>query len=219
MPAPSSPPDVLLILGGGLSASGELPPWSAVRFDKAIELAGPDTFFVPLSAGTPHKAPIISDKGFPLFESIKEAQYLLAKGIDPTKILIELASYDTIGNAYFSRTIHVDPAGFRSLTVITSEFHLERTKLIFDHVYRLPPLPNAEYQLTYVATPNVGLEENVLAARAEREQQSIQILRQVIAQTPTLSDFHRWLFQKHGAYTANQNAASEKLDPLVLASY
>ncbi len=48
------------------------------------------------------------------------------------RIWAETASLDTIGNAYFARVIHTDPAGLRRLLVVNSAFHMPRTRMIFD---------------------------------------------------------------------------------------
>lgn len=47
----------------------------------------------------------------------------------------QISSYDTVGNAYYSLTIHALPAGWSSLAVITSEFHMLRTQALFSHIY------------------------------------------------------------------------------------
>jgi hypothetical protein len=59
------------------------------------------------------------------------------QGVPPSHLLKESQSYDTVGNAYFSLTIHALPAGWRRLAVVTSAFHMGRTKAIFDHCYGL----------------------------------------------------------------------------------
>jgi hypothetical protein len=40
-------------------------------------------------------------------------------------------------NAYFSLTIHAIPANWRRVAVVTSEFHMPRTKALFDSIWRL----------------------------------------------------------------------------------
>lgn len=44
----------------------------------------------------------------------------MAQGCDPASLLKEVSSYDTVGNAYFSLTIHSIPAGWRKILVNTS---------------------------------------------------------------------------------------------------
>ncbi|CAD7929223.1 unnamed protein product [Amoebophrya sp. A120] len=101
-------------------------------------------FFAPLSAGTPHlPMPIDPTTGKTLTESGAAAKYLVKKhNVSPDRILEEGASLDTIGNAYFLRVIHLEMLlkthKLVTVVVFTSEFHMPRTKAIFEHVLKLP---------------------------------------------------------------------------------
>src|SRR6056297_2341497 len=98
--------DAILILGGGLISKEEPKPWAKERLDEAIKSSNGKEYFIVLSAGTVHKPPFLDSEGFPVFEAEVMADYLIKKGINPKKVLTENSSYDTIGNAYFSRVIH-----------------------------------------------------------------------------------------------------------------
>jgi len=128
--------DAILILGGGVHECGKLPLWVEARLQRALDLEQGEPI-ITLSVGTTHKPPPLDEHGFPIFESVAAASYLADHGIAPERILVEATSYDTIGNAYFSRVIHVDPAGFRRLLIITSAFHMPRTEAVFRWVYGL----------------------------------------------------------------------------------
>jgi hypothetical protein len=41
-------------------------------------------------------------------------------------LLVQVSSYDTVGNAMFALTIHALPAGWRHVAVVTSDFHMVR---------------------------------------------------------------------------------------------
>lgn len=49
----------------------------------------------------------------------------------------EVASFDTVGNAYMSLCIHAIPAGWRRLAVVTSDFHMPRSRALFADIFRL----------------------------------------------------------------------------------
>jgi uncharacterized SAM-binding protein YcdF (DUF218 family) len=155
------PYDAIIIPGGGVRAGGVLPPWVAARFDRALEVAG-DALLIPLSAGTPYKPPPLDERGFPIFEARAGSEYLIQRGVDPRRILIEESSYDTIGNAFFSRVIHIEPRGLRRVLVITSAFHLERTAAVFRWVYSLDG--NA-CVVEFDSVPDVGIDSEALQAR------------------------------------------------------
>ena len=100
--------DAVLIPGGGLTSSGGLMPFVRARLDSA--LAHSADLYIPLSAGTPHRPPPLDAHGYPIFEAIPAAQYLHERGVPKSRNLAETCSYDTIGNAFFARTVHTDPA-------------------------------------------------------------------------------------------------------------
>lgn len=191
--------DAALILGGGVREGGTLPAWVANRFDRALSI---DTrLFICLSGGTAHRPLLTGGDGTPLFESVAGTRYLIERGVDPQRILFETASFDTIGNAYFSRVIHAEPLGLKRLAVLTSEFHMARTEAIFRWVYGLDA-GQGKYDLSFIATPDVGLDKKTLHERRNREQLSIQDLHDTQAGIRTLRAFHEWLFRKHALYAA-----------------
>lgn len=202
--------DAILIPGGGLTREGKLTKWSKRRLDKALEIMSGE-YIITLSAGTVHKPPILDKEGYPLFESSVAAGYLVERGIDPEKILREWTSYDTIGNAYFARVIHTDPRGWRRLVVITSEFHVPRTKEIFKWIFSLGD-PKPPYQFDFISVTDKGIDPDIILPRAEREKDNLKKLLKVKEQISTLNKLHTWLFTKHGAYAVAAKPKRESGD-------
>lgn len=190
--------DAVLIPGGGVRANGELPLWTQRRLNYVIENS-PGAYIVVLSAGTTHKPPPLDGEGYPIFESVAAAQYLMQQGIESKRILVETCSYDTIGNAYFSRVIHIEPLNLKRLLVVTSEFHMPRTQAIFEWIYELEELPQ-NYSLVFQSVSDKGIDIELLAARRAREAKSLENVRSLTQQIRTIQEFHTWLFQHHGAY-------------------
>ncbi len=192
--------------GGGLDSEGRLPPWVARRFDRAMEIAAGGKI-IALSAGSPHKASTA-------VESVVGAEYLLARGYPRESMLREASSYDTIGNAYFARVIHTDPAGFRKLCVITSDFHMPRTEAIFRWIFGADA---AGYELTFEATAS-GLHEEPFRKRVAREQQSLDLLAPRFSELKTMNAIHKWLFSEHEIYSAGL-APARTVDEDILSTY
>jgi hypothetical protein len=190
--------DAILIPGGGVRPGGLLPPWVQRRLERALELWRGE-YLVTLSAGTPHRPPPLDEQGFPIFESVAGARWLAAHGVDPARLRAETCSYDTLGNAYFARRLHVDPLGLRRLLVITSAFHLPRAQAVFTWIFGLEPPPGG-YALSFAATPDDGLEPELLAARQAKEQAALAALPALQARLTSLPALHEWLFQAHAAY-------------------
>ena len=123
------------------------------------------------------------------------------------RIWAETASLDTIGNAYFARVVHTDPAGLRRLLVVNSAFHMPRTRMVFDWVFGLPPA-DPPYALYYHTVPDRGLTGERLEARLAKEAARVEGLRRTIPRIPSLAALHRWLFTEHRAYAAGADPRS-----------
>lgn len=199
--------DAILILGGGLKEDGSPATWVRARLDKALELKDETEYFMTLSAWTLHKETKMKD-GFPLTEAESMGEYLLSKGVDNSRLLQEFASRDTIGNAYFSRLLHTDPGNLKKLLIVTSEFHMPRSKEIFEWIFNLEPL-DFEYELDFLETENIGLDEKALVARVEKEQKSLKLVRENRKNITSLKQLHKWLFSVHNAYTIGKSPRRE----------
>ncbi len=199
--------DAVLVPGGGLRPDGALPPFVLNRLEAAQALAG-EAPVILLSAYTIHRAPPLDPAGYPLLESVAAAEVLLARGVPAAQIWAETASLDTIGNAYFARVIHTDPAGLRRLLVVNSEFHMPRTQMIFDWIFGLSPA-EPPYALDYHTVPDQGLTEAGLAARRAKEVARMDDLRRAIPCITSLGSLHRWLFTEHRAYAVGADPRSD----------
>lgn len=199
--------DAILVPGGGVRQGGELPTWVRRRLDLAAELSQ-GSYIITLSAGTVHRPPPLDDRGFPIFEAVAGAQYLVRAGVPPNRVLTETSSHDTIGNAYFSRMHHADPMQLRRILVITSDYHLPRTIVAFTWVYHLTPVATAR-QIHFRSVADEEIDASILKARQQRERKSLKALKDLTQRLTTLKDFHRWLFTEHTAYNSTANAFTE----------
>jgi hypothetical protein len=203
--------DAIFIPGGGVREGAVLPEWVAARFDRALAIPG-DPLLIPLSAGTPHRPPPLDARGFPITEARAGAEYLLRRGVDPRRIALEESSYDTVGNAYFSRVVHAIPRGFRSALVVTSAFHMPRTEAAFRWIYGLEA-PGPDCGLTFETVPDVGIDAGALAARIVKERAALDELRAITRRVDSFDALHEWLFTEHGAYSVGSRAPAVQADP------
>lgn len=97
----------IVVLGGGLTSTGQLPPHSQLRVKKAEQLyrqlqsagsSGTAPAIITLSGGTTHKPNPYDARGFPIWEASAAARDLAQIGIDPLHIYEENFSLDTVGN-------------------------------------------------------------------------------------------------------------------------
>jgi len=191
--------DLIIVLAGGLTDKGELHEWVIRRLKRSIELH--KIHKCPIlccGGGTYHKPPYINEKGFVIHESTECVNYLVQQGIDKEKIHREWASYDTIANAFFSLTTHVSCNDeIKNIAIITSEFHIQRSKEIFDWLYNLQEY---NYNLNYFPVTDFGLSKEMLKSRREREKKSIENILILKNKIKTMTEFIKWFYKEHNAY-------------------
>ncbi len=141
-----------IVLGGGIKIVKDMndqrvyEPEEQVkdRLDKALDLFIANKFDYIVTTGNYSKRVGI-DKTVhgPKNEAEVGKKYLLQNFISSThftikqfeeRILFESRSFDTIGNAWFAKQDCLLPRGIKECVVITSDYHLERSKLCFDWV-------------------------------------------------------------------------------------
>ena len=223
---PSSDVDVNVVVGGGLTSKGELPLWVKRRYSEAGRLHAAGGAPVLCSGGgTPHRRPPLDEYGFVVHEATAGARYLQDHlGVRAEHIFKETASYDTIGNAYFSLACHCIPRRWMRLRVVTSEFHLDRTRLAFEWLTGLAGADlRRDFELEFCGVSDDGaLSGEVLAARRDREAQSVRNLREEMGRIQTFAEASKWLHSEHRCYSVRrQDEVGEGIgvDPDTMKSY
>lgn len=233
--------DAIFVLGGGVPAKFNSPPtYVKARCDAAAQIymkcaqllargggGGRQTpAILTLSAGTAHMPQLLSSDGLPVWESTASAAYIMDQyskdQIPPSKIFAETTSYDTISNAYFSRTSFADVWKWNRILIVTTEFHMERSKAIFDWIFGVG---SNNYELYYLSTPNDGLSQEALEVRRQHEARGKKtVLTKLSKQYTTLPAVLEFLTSNHDFYSASKlveraatSAASNVFDPRSVA--
>ncbi len=133
----------IVILGGGISKDETLPLQVKKRLKKAIKISKKRGFDRFLVCGK--YSFLFSEDEVP---SVTEAKimkdYLVSKGIDKKNIFLEEKSMDTISNAYYAKTEYFLPENENKGLIITSDYHLPRSKAIFKKIF------GKNYQLDFI---------------------------------------------------------------------
>jgi len=195
----------VFVLAGGNNLNGEVHDFVKTRLDKAIEIYNETIEYrsckiVVMGGGTYHKPPIINENQYVIHESTSCALYLTQHGnIEPTDIYREWSSYDTIANGYYAYLNYINPLQIKEITLITSEFHMPRSKVIFDYFNSI--LFQDKLVVHYIETPNDEMEKGVLKERSIREHNSkINFQKNIVQEKRTISDFTKWFYEEHSAY-------------------
>lgn len=189
--------NLIIILAGGNKNKDEPNDFVKIRLDKAIELFYIETKILCMGGGTYHKPPDLTYNGFVKHESTICANYLINKGIPCDSIFREWASYDTIANGFFAFTNFIIPLNICKFSVITSDFHINRTKLIFNYFNKIF---KSECEISFISTVS-KLEKKNMEERESREAKSAKDFQEnIINKIKTLNNFCLWFYTKHNSY-------------------
>jgi hypothetical protein len=193
----------IFVLAGGLDEKGEVHNFVKVRLDKCIELyytsiINANYKIIVFGGGTYHKPPILNTNGYVIHESTACAKYLIDKGIPAENIFREWSSYDTLANGYYAFINFIIPLNIGDIILITSKFHMLRTKQIFNYFIKIF---KKEVVITYIETNNSEIDINALEIRNKREHETIKKYNDNIINTyNTVEDFTIWFYTQHNAY-------------------
>jgi uncharacterized SAM-binding protein YcdF (DUF218 family) len=207
-----NPPSAIVVPGGGLSRDGSLVPWVQERlrrakavYDevnevKAAQQVTTTTYLVTMCEGIRYSPRDPRGNRAQRLESQLSFDFLVAQGVKKSDIITDDLSLDTMGNAYFLRTTHTDVFKARSLVVITNEFHMKRTKAIFEKVFGLGPFPdgNSKYTLQFEEVKNQSIEPAALRRRVDWEDQQLKDFHRVSKDWRDLHDVHSFIFSGEG---------------------
>lgn len=161
--APLPPPidgaaDAIVVLGGGVQPDGSLPAVARRRVERAVELF--ERGVAPRLVLTGRCGLNVRD--VPVTEAAAMAACAAGFGVPAEALLLEEDARDTLGNAYFTWARYLEPNGWTSIRVVTSDFHLSRAAWVFRKI--LGP----GYDFSLVAAPS-GLPPRALIERALEE--------------------------------------------------
>ncbi len=112
--------DAIIVLGAGVTKKGNLTRIARSRMGKAVEL---------YQKGVAPRI-VVSGKR----EALAMRKYAVRKEIPGRCVFAENHSLDTIGNAFFTRKLFLEPGVWNRVVVVTSVFHVARAGFIFRKV-------------------------------------------------------------------------------------
>jgi uncharacterized SAM-binding protein YcdF (DUF218 family) len=203
--------DCIIILGGGVSINNILPEWSLDRCNYVLELfkKNKDVNIICTSGGSYHNPNPLDDNRHTIHECDTFAKYLINNGIPENKIFKEWCSYDTIGNAYFTKLLLVDVFKWNKILVVTSDFHMDRSKVIFDYIFK-----ENKYSLSYYSCI-YKTNHQYLESRINKEKKSLLNFQNLINSLNSFEDFHKWIYTNHQCYVSNQKKKEHLQDKML----
>lgn len=134
------------------------------------------------------------------------AAYATDKGLAPTARFIEDESRDTIGNAWFTWRRWLSPNDWRSIRVVTTDYHIPRAAWIFRKVL------GTAYDVSFSAAPSDRFASSV-ASRARDESDIAAFLAGWLGSIDDgdTAAIERLITTEHPGYAANPAMSKEQL--------
>jgi uncharacterized SAM-binding protein YcdF (DUF218 family) len=148
--------DAVIVLANEMDPAGILNKESTLRADLAAKLTYELRVPYLVTCGWAYRG----DSSILIADAFKS--YLTSVGVNSDKIVTEINSRDTVGDAVFTRVNVSEPRGLNNLCVVTSNYHVPRTKKIFDFVY------GSRYAITVKGAP-VEYSQSVIAKELNSE--------------------------------------------------
>jgi len=136
------------------------------RLEKALEIYSKKEVSIIFSGGHSLKSKLEGPS-----EAALMNKYALQKGVNPKNIILEENSRDTQGNAYFTKQI-IKKKGWKRILVITSDFHILKTKFLFDFIY------GPKFKISYIGV-KTNLTEGKIKKIKEKEKKSQEIIAKI----------------------------------------
>lgn len=119
--------DCIIVLPNKLKHNGDLNDETSARVRLAVQIYLQKP--VPLILSGSSYAQLVD-------QDISEKMKMLAiqEGVREEDLYLEKNSRDTVGDAYFTIKNVAIPKGFKSLLIVSSDYHLERAKVVFEKI-------------------------------------------------------------------------------------
>jgi uncharacterized SAM-binding protein YcdF (DUF218 family) len=128
--AKTNKPDVVIVLANQMDINGVLNLESKARAEKAVVLLKEQEIPKIVTCGWAYR----SDSNIRIADAFKT--YIVDNlGINPQKIITEINSRDTVGDAYFTKINLALALGWKKIWVVTSDYHVPRAQEIFNFIY------------------------------------------------------------------------------------
>jgi uncharacterized SAM-binding protein YcdF (DUF218 family) len=158
LPMRAHPADAIVVLGGGVEHDGTLTWLSCTRVAQAVESYHGGVAPRVILSGRCSLAQAEPE----VTEAAAMADLAVLMGVPREALHLEEESRDTLGNAYFTRELLLEPNGWRTIRVVTSDFHLSRAAWVFRKILA------REYDFSFVSAFS-GLPPRELIGRVLQE--------------------------------------------------
>ena len=188
---------VVLVMGGGVNQDYTLPDHVIDRVNHAADLVRDGDVVIFSALFTLNLPPVLTSNGYPVSEAVVMRDHFASViGSKNITTFLENASFDTIGSAFFLRSLFEFCLTSSDVVIVTSDFHAERTSEVFKLIWNLAPALKVRSVQT-AQTPTDGAN---FSARWVEERRKLKEFRILSCEFRKLDDFAHWLFTSHDNY-------------------
>lgn len=121
---------VVIVLANLMDVNGMLNEESSYRAAKAVEIFHAEKAEYLVTCGWAYREDTEITIADAFSKHINEEYKISTK-----RILAQRSSRDTVGDAFYTKILFAVPLNWKKLTVVTSDYHVERSKEIFEFIY------------------------------------------------------------------------------------
>ena len=136
-----------IVLANLMDAQGNLNEESRARMDTAINAYQNNEAPFLVTCGWAYR----SDSLITVADAM--SAYAVDRGVPLSAIITDRDSRDTVGDAFFTKRKHAITNRWTTILVVTSRYHVERTKQIFSLIY------GAEYLIEVRGAPSIDTDQ------------------------------------------------------------
>ena len=189
--------DCIIVLSCDIKKDGSIGNETKLRTDKGIELLKKEKAKYVIFSG---KDSFLSTHNLKTSLAKSMQIYAIKNGIPKNKILLEEESLDTIGNAFFTKENILKPKKLKNLIVVTCDYHMPRTKYIFNKIL-------GNFKMKFI---EVKSERNVIQKKNE-EKAMLNITKDILDDAKTEKEIKKAVLNDHPAYSKNPKYSINEL--------
>lgn len=199
--------DAIIVFGGGILPDGNLTANSMARVELAVKKWQEKSAPIVLLCG---QWSFSLDQPPARTEAVAMAEYAVRLGCPRECLLLEEKSTDTLGNAYFAKTLFAVPRRWSRLLVVVVDYHAPRTRFICQKVF------GPEYVID-IAEAAQEMTSTERAQNDRRERASQSFLEDWSNDIADGDDRKIWKMMdtKHPGYAAHPEFTREELRQMI----
>jgi len=188
--------DSIIVASNTLTPDRRLSEECRMRVDKGIELYRRREAPLIIMNGGPGKfidGSFVPRGTWPVQCGVMK-EYAVSRGVPFERILIQDYSSDTVGEAYFSKEMLLDPFCLTKNIYVSSNYHLPRCREIYDHIL------GVGFKTDFKGVP-VDIDND--PATLEFEKKALEMFREQFGGTPRgdSAAIEEALYSRHGIYS------------------